>query len=93
MWRGRRKYFSIYSRARRVSSTKKRVAPTAATTAATTTQHFAHQNRVIAERRASFVSRRLDGGCEVLRLLDDAHALATAAHHGLDQHRITARNE
>ena len=42
----------------------------------------------VAERRPRFGPRGSDGGSKVLGALDDAHALAAAAGHGLDDDRV-----
>ncbi len=45
------------------------------------------QERVVAERRGRLAPRPLDRGLQLIRLPDDAHALAAAARRRLDQER------
>ena len=49
---------------------------------------FFDQHRVVAKAVFGFPLTRCQRSCKVLRLLDDPHALATAAGTGLDQHRV-----
>jgi hypothetical protein len=46
------------------------------------------QHPVVAEAGGGLAAARAQGGLEVAGLVDLAHALAAAAGHGLDQHRI-----